>query len=206
MASPRGGGDETVTLQAVTETPRRRTLVASFVRERTPPGELPLGRRKRLKAESSARSRARCRLDPEKHDQYLIKERERKTLSRGVQYGPWRQKACERIRAERDRSRAEQIAAGQQLLIAEREERGQIGSRGSKHKAVRQGPPGWCDTGGWIWTINGRISDVSRIEFDDGSEGWTSGMWREGGSALCGICACEQCHITQHCGVGSARL
>ena len=146
MASPRGGGHETVTLQAETQTPRRRTLVASFVRQRTPPGELPLGRRKRLKAESSARSRAMCRLDPEKHDQYLVKERERKTLSRGVQYGPWRQKACERIRAERDRSRAEQNAATDQMLIAEREERGQIGSRGSKHKAVRQGPPGWCDT------------------------------------------------------------
>ena len=122
MASPRGGGHETVTLQAVTETPRRRTLVASFVRERTPPGELPLGRRKRLKAESSARSRARCRLDPEKQYQYLVTERARKTLSRGVhppavQYGPWRQKhgqkACERMRAERDRSRAEQVAAGQ---------------------------------------------------------------------------------------------
>ena len=113
-----GEGHETVTLQAETQTPRRRTLVASFVRERTPPGELPLGRRKRLKAESSARSRARCRLDPEKHDQYLVTERARKTLSRGVhppavQYGPWRQKACERMRAERDRSRAEQVAAGQ---------------------------------------------------------------------------------------------
>ena len=69
---------ETITLRAETTTPRRRTLLATYVRQRTPPVELPPARRKRLKAESSARSRALCRLNPEKHTQYLLAERKRK--------------------------------------------------------------------------------------------------------------------------------
>jgi hypothetical protein len=75
-------------MQAVCETrlrapttPRKRDLSASFVRICTPPGELPPHRRKRLKAESSARSRALCRLQPKKHTKYLEAERERKRNS-----------------------------------------------------------------------------------------------------------------------------
>ena len=63
MGSP-GGRHETVTLQAETRTPRARTLSASFVRERTPPGELPPAQRQRKKNEGKARARASLRLDP----------------------------------------------------------------------------------------------------------------------------------------------
>ena len=69
---------ETITLQAVTRTPRARTLSASFVRECTPLGELPPARRQRKKNEGKARARALCRLDPFKHEQYLEAERTRK--------------------------------------------------------------------------------------------------------------------------------
>ena len=68
----------TVTLQAETRTPRRRTLSASFVRDRTPIGELPLARRQRLKNDGKARARALRRLDPVKHEEYLEAERVRK--------------------------------------------------------------------------------------------------------------------------------
>ena len=65
-------------LQAETRTPRARTLSASFVRERTPPGELPPAQRQRKKNEGKARARASLRLDPVKHGQYLEAERARK--------------------------------------------------------------------------------------------------------------------------------
>ena len=77
MASP-GGRHEVLTLQSETTTPRRRTLSASFVRERTPIGELPPARRQRMKNEGKARARALGRLDPIKHQQYLEAERTRK--------------------------------------------------------------------------------------------------------------------------------
>ena len=73
-----GGRHETVTLQAETKTPRRRTLSASFVRVSTPLVELPVVRRQRLKNEGKARARALERLDPVKHEHYLVSERARK--------------------------------------------------------------------------------------------------------------------------------
>ena len=95
---------EKITLTTVTTTPRARSLSASYLRERTPVGELPPARRKRLKAESSARSRAMCRLYPERHAQHKAAECARKRLASGeaaLQYGPWQQKARDRIKAER---------------------------------------------------------------------------------------------------------
>ena len=77
MGSP-GGQHETITLHSETATPRRRTLSASFVRERTPLGELPPARWQRKKNEGKARARALGRLDPLKHEQYLEAERTRK--------------------------------------------------------------------------------------------------------------------------------
>jgi len=77
VGSP-GGGHETITLQAETRTPRARTLSASFVRERTPLGELPPARRQRKKNEGKGRARALGRLDPLKHEQYREAERTRK--------------------------------------------------------------------------------------------------------------------------------
>ena len=77
VASP-GGRHETITLQTETTTPRARTLSASFVRERTPPGELPPARRQRMKNEGKARARAVVRLDPVGHERYLEAERTRK--------------------------------------------------------------------------------------------------------------------------------
>ena len=73
-----GGKHETITLQAETTTPRRRTLSASFLRERTPVGELPLAQRQRKKNEGKARERALCRLFPDKHCLYKEAERARK--------------------------------------------------------------------------------------------------------------------------------
>ena len=70
VGSP-GGRHETITLQAETRTPRARTLSTSFVRERTPQGELPPARRQRKKNEGKGRARALGRLDPLKHEQYL---------------------------------------------------------------------------------------------------------------------------------------
>ena len=197
-AASSGVRHEKITLMTVTTTPRARSLSASYLRERTPVGELPPARRKRLKAESSSRSRAMCRLYPERHAQHKAAECARKRLASGeaaLQYGPWQQKARDRIKAERSawceaqrqREGDERIA----LRNAEREAQG--------WKSVRRGPPNWCDTGGLIWADrDGRISDVSRIQCDDGSETWTSWLWRENGAHLCGICACDECGVTQH--------
>jgi len=67
----REGPLEVVTLQVVTRTPSRRTLSTSYKHLLTPVGERPPVRRFRLKAESSARSRAMQRLQPSKHAQLL---------------------------------------------------------------------------------------------------------------------------------------
>ena len=103
-AASSGGRHEKITLTTVTTTPRARSLSASYLRERTPLGELPPARRKRLKAESSSRSRAMCRLYPEKHTEHKAADCERKRLASGeaaLQFGPWQQKARDRIKAER---------------------------------------------------------------------------------------------------------
>ena len=197
-AASSGCRHEKITLTAVTTTPRARSLSASYLRERPPVGELPPARRKRLKAESSARSRAMRRLYPEKHAQYKAAERARKTPASGeaaLQHGPWQQKARDRIKAERsawcEAKRQRECDESIALCIAEREAQG--------WKRVCHGPPNWCDTGGWIWAgRDGRISDVSRIQCDDGSETWTSTLWRANGAHLCGICACDECGVTQH--------
>ena len=80
VGSP-GGRHETITLQAETRTPRGRTLFASFVRDRTPPSELPPAQRQRKKNEGKGRARAMLRLDSVKHDQYLEAERTRKRVA-----------------------------------------------------------------------------------------------------------------------------
>ena len=116
VASP-GGRHETITLQTETTTPRARTLSASFVRERTPSGELPPARRQRMKNEGKARARALVRLDPVGHERYLAAERARKALraargehvvrrarkfwaNAGPPSPPWKQQARERVAAE----------------------------------------------------------------------------------------------------------
>ena len=73
----RDGEVEMVTLHAVTNTPRQRTISASYYRQCTPIGELHATWLKRRSAESSARSRAMCRLQPSKHAQQLA-DRKRK--------------------------------------------------------------------------------------------------------------------------------
>ena len=66
----RQGSQEVVTLFVETTTPRRRILSESYLRECTPAGELPPGRRARHSAESSCRSRRMGKL----RDKYLGKE------------------------------------------------------------------------------------------------------------------------------------
>ena len=104
-----GGRHETVTLQAETMTPRRRTTSASFERDCTPFGEMPLARRQRLKNVGKARARALVRLDPVKHNEYLEAERARKkqrthtveAVSLVEPSSPaWKQQARERVAAE----------------------------------------------------------------------------------------------------------
>ena len=77
----RKGSREVVTLHAVTTTPRRRTVTDSYERQCSPtasePAELYSAGRKRRKAESSARSRALCRLDASKQGAYLEKTAQR---------------------------------------------------------------------------------------------------------------------------------
>ena len=65
----RDGPREEVTLSVVTSTPRQRKLSESYQRQCTPIGELPPAGRKRRSAESSARSRAMLRLQPENQAQ-----------------------------------------------------------------------------------------------------------------------------------------
>ena len=67
-----------VTLSAETSTPRRRTLSTSYEHVVTPLGELPRVRRMRLKAESSARSRAMVRLQPAKQAQHLADQKRKR--------------------------------------------------------------------------------------------------------------------------------
>ena len=74
----REGPVEVVTLHVETSTPRRRTLRESYKRQCTPNGELPAAWLRRRSAESSARSRAMCRLQPIKHAEQLLEERKRK--------------------------------------------------------------------------------------------------------------------------------
>ena len=115
-----GGRHETITLQTETTTPRARPLSASFVRERTPPGELPPARRQRMKNEGKARARALVRLDPVGHERYLVAERARKAdaalraergehvvrrarkfwANAGPPSPPWKQQARGRVAAE----------------------------------------------------------------------------------------------------------
>ena len=80
----REGPLEVVTLQAETNTPRRRMLSESYEHVLTPIGELPPVRRKRLKAESSARSRALLRLQPSKHAQHLQKRKRKRSDANAV--------------------------------------------------------------------------------------------------------------------------
>ena len=196
VASP-GGTHETITLHAETRTPRRRTLSASFVRKCTPPGEVPPARRKRLKAESSTRSRAMCRLEPEKHTKYLVAERARKQGASGklTVYGPWPQKVRDRVKQEHadflEAQRQREIDENFEQIIAHEEAQGR--------KRIRLGPPGWHDAAGWIWEgRDGRICDRSRIQVDNGQDVAASQLWHEKGAALCGICECDECGITQH--------
>lgn len=76
-----GGQHEKVTLSKQTRTPRARTLIATFKRERTPPGESQSAKRQRKKNEGKARARAICRLDPTEHERYKEAERARKRLA-----------------------------------------------------------------------------------------------------------------------------
>ena len=76
-ASP-GGLHETVTLRMETATPRKRSLVSTFKRVRTPPSESQPARRQRKKNEGKARARAACRLDAADHERYKETERMRK--------------------------------------------------------------------------------------------------------------------------------
>ena len=142
VGSP-GGRHETVTLQAQTTTPRARTLSASFVRECTPPGELPPARRQRKKNEGKARARALLRLDPVKHGQYREAERARKSgaaqraasgelkargsrkrpcdegavpVDAGMPSPPWKQQARQRVMADLqalEQREEERVARGQ---------------------------------------------------------------------------------------------
>ena len=76
-ASP-SGQHETVTLHMETATPRKRALVSTYQRVRTPPGESRPARRQRKKNEGKARARAACRLNAADHERYKEAERVRK--------------------------------------------------------------------------------------------------------------------------------
>ena len=136
-------------------------------------------------AGSTRRPRQRTRTQEEGTGDLL------RTVAAEAQRGapPENLREAERLsRAAAERRRADEIAM---------REAGTDGCRylGASTR-LRLGPPGWCDTGGWVWLLDGRVSDLSRITFDDGSEAWTSWLWRS--SRACGICACEECGITQH--------
>ena len=81
----REGSVEVVTLQVLRcSTLRRRTLAASCNRQCTPDGELPADWRKRRSAESSARSRAMCRLQPDRHEQKLAERKRKRDAARAA--------------------------------------------------------------------------------------------------------------------------
>ena len=171
----RKGSREVVTLHAETTTPRRRKITDSYERQCTPtaaePAELYPAGRKRRKAESSARSRALCRLDASKQGAYLEKEKARND---GRSYLPaWQVR-------ELDAWKEKKEAAGFDGC----EERERLG-----WKRTTLGPRGWSDVGGWVWqTPSGRIVDLSRIVDYKGTEFYADWLWRYGHA--CGICAC----------------
>jgi hypothetical protein len=170
------GSREVVTLHAETTTPRRRKITDSYERQCTPtaaePGELYPARRKRRKAESSARSRSLCRLDASKQGAYLSKEKARFA---GRMYLPaWQVRELDAWKAAKE---AEAITPA----CADREAEG--------WKRTKLGPRGWSDEGGWVWqTPLGRIVDLSRIVDYEGTEFYADWLWRHG--SACGICAC----------------
>ena len=157
-----GGRHETVTLQAETMTPRRRTTSASFERDCTPFGEMPLARRQRLKNVGKARARALVRLDPVKHKEYLEAERARKkqrthtveAVSHVEPTSPaWKQQARERVAAE---------AAEAQKRMDERAKRGQE-ARIQRSAMIGSRRCGSCATcaelemfGGTLWVKDGK--------------------------------------------------
>ena len=157
MNSP-GGRHATITLHAETSTPRRRTLSASFVRDCTPIGEMPLARRQRLKNVGKARARALVRLDPVKHNKYLEAERARKKpRTHTVEVEPtspaWKQQARERVAAE---------VAEAQKRMDERAKRGQE-ARIQRSAMIGSRRCGSCATcaelemfGGTLWVKDGK--------------------------------------------------
>jgi hypothetical protein len=72
------GRHATVTLHAETTTPRRHTLLATFLRDRTPIADSRLARRQRRKNYGKARARALDRLDSVKNTENLEAERARR--------------------------------------------------------------------------------------------------------------------------------
>ena len=173
VARVRKGSREVVTLHVETTTPRRRTLQTSYERQCTPSAEQYDERRKRTKAESSARNRAMCRLDATRHDAYREKERERKrgapkrervqeTAATSISLPAWKVReldAWKQREAERLQKEAEAIAP----QIAQREAAG--------YKRIRLGPRGWCDVGGWI-RQDPQARKVNSMTFH--GSGWTT--------------------------------
>ena len=90
----REGPLEVVTLLVETSTPRQRTLSESYEHMLTPIGELPLVRRKRLKAESGARSRAMLRLQPERQAQHLAERKQKRKAAPKPMRDVGQQRAC----------------------------------------------------------------------------------------------------------------
>ena len=79
LLSPTRRGDfQRVTLEAETNTPRARTVTASYLRAMTPEDEGRPARRQRMKNIGKARARAIIRLDPIKHEAYREAEAARK--------------------------------------------------------------------------------------------------------------------------------
>ena len=99
----REGPVEVVTLQTVTNTPRRRTLSESYEHALTPVGELPPVRRRRLKAESSARGRAILRLQPGKHSQHLQECKRKRKCATAPEARHTSVSACQRMDPDRQR-------------------------------------------------------------------------------------------------------
>ena len=72
------GRHEEVTLSKETDTPRKRSVTATYRRVCTPPGEAQPAKRQRKKNEGNAVRRAICRLDVADHERYKEAERVRK--------------------------------------------------------------------------------------------------------------------------------
>ena len=168
-----GGQHEKVTLSKETRTPRARTLIATFKRERTPPGESKPAKRQRKKNEGKARARAICRLDPTEHERYKEAERARKRLA--VPTTAWAAPICWQPReAAMSEERSSSCCLNENVQLRRREAAAYTASSTPRRVAR-------CD---WKSTLRPQMRERRASRGVDGGRASHKRAWRHAGWSI----------------------